>query len=87
MRNLSNYNYVFLRNNFNGDTTSIIFEYDSPIALKGEKQKNVKILFGIYKALYGIFDKKIYTLDSNASKGKRFPNLLMTAVSIFGLGF
>jgi len=76
-----------LRNNVNGDTTSRIFEYDSPIALKGEKQKNVNMLFGVYKALYGVFDKTIYTLDSNASKSKRFPNLLMTAVSTFGLGF
>jgi hypothetical protein len=84
---LYNYYYVILRNNVNGDTTSRIFEYDSPIAMKGEKQKNVNILFGIYKALYGVFDKTIYMLDSNASIGKRFPNLLMTAVSTFGLGF
>ena len=59
----------------------------TPIALKGEKQKNVNILFGIYKALYGVFDKIIYTLDSNASTGKQFPNFLMTALSTFGLGF
>ena len=84
---LYNYYYVILRNNFNGDTTSRIFEYDSPIALKGEKQKNVNILFGIYKALYGAFDKTIYTMDSNAANGKPFPNLLMTALSTFGLGF
>jgi hypothetical protein len=37
--------------------------------------------------LYGVFDKTIYTLDSNASKGKRFPNFMMTALSTFGLGF
>jgi len=84
---LYNYYYVILRNNSNGDTTSRIFEFDSPIALKGEKQKNVNLLFMIYKALYGVFDKTIYKLDSNASKGKRLPNLLMTAVSTFGLGF
>lgn len=84
---LYNYYYVILRNNLNGDTTSRIFEFDSPQAMKGEKQKNVNILFGIYKVLYGVFDKIIYTLDSNASKGKRFPNLLMTALSTFGLGF
>ena len=71
----------------NGDTTSRIFEYDTPVALKGEKQKNVNILFGIYKALYGVFDRTIYMLDSNASKGKPFPNVLMTALSTFGLGF
>jgi hypothetical protein len=84
---LYNYYYVILRNNVNGDTTSRIFEYNSPVAMKGEKQKNVNILFGIYKALYGVFDKIIYALDANASNGKRLPNFLMTAVSTFGLGF
>jgi hypothetical protein len=76
-----------LRNNVNGDTTSRIFEYESPVALKGESQKNVNILFAIYKLLYGVFDKTIYTLDANAHKCKRFPKLLMTALSTFGLGF
>jgi len=84
---LYNYYYVILRNNVNGDTTSRIFEHDSPVAMKGEKQKNVNILFGIYKALYGVFDKIIYALDANASNGKKVPNYLMTAVSTFGLGF
>ncbi|MEX6626386.1 CDP-alcohol phosphatidyltransferase family protein [Tenacibaculum pacificus] len=84
---LYNYYYVILRNNVNGDTTSRIFEYNTPKALKGEKQKNVNLLFKIYKALYGIFDKTIYALDSNAPETKRFPNLLMTALSTFGLGF
>lgn len=84
---LYNYYYVILRNNFNGDKTSRIFEHDSPIAMKGESQKNVNILFGIYKVLYGFFDKIIYALDANAYKSKRLPNLLMTAVSTFGLGF
>ena len=84
---LYNYYYVILRNKLNGDTTSRIFEYNSPIALKGEKQENVNILFGIYKALYGLFDKLIYRLDSNAPNSKQFPNILMTALSTFGLGF
>ena len=84
---LYNYYYVILRNDVNGDTTSRIFENETPIALKGEKQKNVNILFGFYKALYGVFDQIIYTLDSNASTGKRLPNFLMTALSTFGLGF
>ena len=78
---------AFLRNNLNGDTTSRIFENETPTALKGETQKNVTLLFGIYKALYGVFDKTIYALDANASKGKRLPNILMTALSTFGLGF
>lgn len=84
---LYNYYYVILRNNVNGDKTSRIFEYDSPVAMKGESQKNVNILFAIYKVLYGVFDKIIYKLDANADKAKPLPNLLMTAVSTFGLGF
>jgi len=84
---LYNYYYVILRNNTNGDTTSRIFEYDTPLAMKGETQENVNMLFAIYKFLYGAFDKTIYTLDPNAYKSKRFPSLFMTAISIFGLGF
>ena len=41
----------------------------------------------MYKLLYGVFDKTIYALDSNADKGKVLPNWLMTSVSTFGLGF
>ncbi|MGK0457897.1 MAG: phosphatidylglycerophosphate synthase [Polaribacter sp.] len=84
---LYNYYYVILRNRFEGDTTSRIFEDKTPTALPGEKQKNVTILFFIYKALYGIFDEIIYALDKNAPEGKPFPNWLMTLVSTFGLGF
>ncbi|TMM31419.1 CDP-alcohol phosphatidyltransferase [Polaribacter aestuariivivens] len=84
---LYNYYYVILRNRFEGDTTSRIFEDSTPIALPGEKQKNVNILYFIYKALYGIFDEIIYALDKNAPKGKPFPNWLMSLVSTFGLGF
>lgn len=84
---LYNYYYVILRNRFEGDTTSRIFEDKTPTALPGEKQKNVTILFFIYKALYGLFDEIIYALDKNAPEGKPFPNWLMTLVSTFGLGF
>jgi CDP-diacylglycerol--serine O-phosphatidyltransferase len=84
---LYNYYYVILRNRFEGDTTSRIFEDKTPTALPGEKQKNVTLLFFIYKALYGIFDEIIYALDKNAPEGKPFPNWLMTLVSTFGLGF
>lgn len=84
---LYNYYYVILRNKFDGDTTSRVFETTTPIALKGEKQKHVNILYGLYKMLYGSFDKAIYALDSNAAKGKTLPNWLMTSVSTFGLGF
>ena len=84
---LYNYYYVILRNKFNGDTTSRVFENKTPIALKGEKQKHVNLLFALYKILYGAFDKTIYAFDSNASEGKTLPNWLMSSVSIFGLGF
>jgi phosphatidylglycerophosphate synthase len=84
---LYNYYYVIMRNHLNGDTTSRIFENETPTALEGETQKNVTILFGIYKALYGVFDRTIYALDGDASTGKRLPNIVMTALSTFGLGF
>ncbi len=84
---LYNYYYVILRNNVNGDTTSRVFEYNAPNALGNEKQKNVDLLFRIYKGLYGLFDRVIYLLDSNAPKSKKIPKFLMTALSTFGLGF
>ena len=84
---LYNYYYVILRNRFDGDTTSRVFEDKTPIALPGEKQKNVNILFFLYKAFYGVFDKIIYALDKDASKGKTLPNWLMSLISTFGLGF
>jgi hypothetical protein len=84
---LYNYYYVILRNKFDGDTTSRVFENKTPKALKGETQKHVNILFGLYKLFYGAFDKIIYSFDSNADKGKVLPKFLMTSVSTFGLGF
>ena len=84
---LYNYYYVILRNKFNGDTTSRVFEDKTPIALTGEKQKHVNLLFGLYKLLYGVFDQTIYILDSNANEGKVLPSWLMTCISTFGLGF
>jgi hypothetical protein len=84
---LYNYYYVILRNRFDGDTTSRVFENEAPIAKKGEKQKNVNILFTLYRILYGIFDKAIFALDRNAYKSKWFPKWFMTAISTLGLGF
>lgn len=84
---LYNYYYVILRNKYNGDTTSRVFESERPIAMKGEKQKNVDILFNLYNMFYGVFDKVIYSLDKKAIESSKFPNWLMTAVSTFGLGF
>ena len=84
---LFNYYYVILRNKFHGDTTSRVFETKTPKALEGESQKHVNVLFGLYKLLYGAFDKTIYALDRNADKGAMLPNWFMTSVSTFGLGF
>ena len=84
---LYNYYHVILRDKVDGDTTSRVFETDTPIALEGEKQKHVNILFGLYRLFYGAFDKTIYALDSNAHKGEMLPNWLMTCISTFGLGF
>ena len=84
---LYNYYYVILRNKFNGDTTSRVFENKTPIALQGENQRDVNFLFALYKLLYGIFDKTIYFLDKKATGSKPFNKWFMTAVSTFGLGF
>ncbi len=84
---LYNYYYVILRNKFNGDTTSRVFENTAPVALQGEIQKHVNILFGLYNFFYSAFDKTIYNFDRNANKGKAMPKWFMTSVSTFGLGF
>jgi phosphatidylglycerophosphate synthase len=85
---LYNYYYVILRNNLvGGDATSQIFERNSPVAFPNEKQRTVNILFTMYLALYGIFDRIIYRLDSDAHRARNFPNWFMTFLSIYGLGF
>jgi hypothetical protein len=84
---LYNYYYVILRNKHDGDTTSRVFEYTTPIALEGEKQEHVNFLFKTYTLLYSKFDKAIYLMDRTASKSEWLPNWFMTAVSSLGLGF
>ncbi len=84
---LYNYYYVILRNKFDGDTTSRVFETQVPTAMKGEKQSHVNVLFGMYNILYKVFDQTIYHLDKDATKGNHFPKWFMTLVSAFGLGF
>ena len=84
---LYNYYCVILRNKYDGDTTSRIIENQIPIAMHGESQRSVTILFKLYTLLYGVFDKIIYNLDKNAATSTYFPNWFMTAVSTFGLGF
>ena len=84
---LYNYYYVILRNKFDGDTTSRVFENKTPLAMPGESQHRVDVLFNIYTFLYSFFDKIIYFLDAKAINSKPFPSWFMTAVSIYGLGF
>lgn len=85
---LYNYYYVILRNSLaGGDTTSKVFEHETPVALPGEKQITVNILFAIYLLVYGVFDKIIHLIDPKAYLVKSFPNWFMTFVSIYGLGF
>ena len=84
---LYNYYYVILRNKFDGDTTSRIFEDHTPKAFKGEKQSTVDTWYWLYNTLYKLFDIAIYRLDQDAPNSKPFPNWFMTAVSTFGLGF
>ena len=85
---LYNYYYVILRNkSAGGDTTSKVFEYKTPKALPGESQRTVNILFFIYTIVYGVFDKVIHYIDSDAYKVKTFPNWFMTLLSVYGLGF
>lgn len=84
---LYNYYYVILRNRFNGDTTSRIFEEEIPTAMEGESQKSVNVFFRLFRLLYGVFDKTIFWLDEKAPQGRQFPNWFMTSVSALGLGF
>jgi hypothetical protein len=84
---LYNYYYVILRNLYNGDTTSRVFEDHAPKALPGEKQSAVNFFYWLYNTLYIIFDKAIYYLDMKAILATNYPKWFMTAVSTFGLGF
>ena len=84
---LYNYYYVILRIKHRGDTTSRIFEDKAPLALNGEKQSHVDMLFRLYRLFYGLFDGIIHYFDRNAVNAHKLPNWFMTCVSFFGLGF
>lgn len=84
---LYNYYYAILRSKKSGDTTSRIFENEVPKAFPGEQQKNVTLMYKLYRILYGGFDELIYRFDSSAFSGKLIENWFMTMLSIFGLGF
>lgn len=84
---LYNYYYVILRNKFDGDKTSRVFEDKAPVAMPGEKQRTVDNWFRMYTICYSLFDKAIYQMDKTAEDGEHYPKWFMTAVSGFGLGF
>lgn len=84
---LYNYYYVILRTYINGDSTSRIFEESVPVALSGENQQTVNVMYRIFRFLYFLFDKSIYLLDKEAQDSKPFPSWFMSAVSAYGLGF
>jgi len=84
---LYNYYYVILRNKFEGDTTSRVFEDRPPVAMPGEQQAAVDTWFWMYHVCYSLFDRTIYHMDKSATQGDHFPKWFMTAVSGFGLGF
>jgi CDP-diacylglycerol---serine O-phosphatidyltransferase len=85
---LYNYYYVIIRHKLaGGDTTSRIFEHEVPIAMHGEKQSTVNVLFSIYTVFYGYFDKIIQKLDTKAIESRPFPNWFMSLISLYGLGF
>lgn len=85
---LYNYYYVILRHNTTaGDTTSKIFETETPTAYPTENQKTVNFLFFIYRLCYSFYDRIIYWFDEDAQSSKPFPKWFMTLLSIYGLGF
>jgi CDP-diacylglycerol---serine O-phosphatidyltransferase len=85
---LYNYYYLILRHSsVGGDTTSRIFESETPVAMQGEKQQTVDILFALYNIFYGYFDKIINKMDENAINVSRLPNWFMSLISFYGLGF
>lgn len=85
---LYNYYYVILRHSSEGgDATSKVLENETPVAMQGEEQWLVNLLFKTYKLLYGAFDKAIYHLDKKAVEVQSFPKEFMTIVSMYGLGF
>lgn len=83
-----NYYYLILRNSHvGGDTTSRVKENSFPMALHGENQTMVNVLFVMYTIFYGGFDKVVIALDAKAQKVQNFPNWFMSLVSLYGLGF
>ncbi len=82
-----NFYYLIQRNLRNGDQTSKIDEFATPIAYPYENQRTVNVLHKIYLVMYGWQDKVVYWLDGNADRKDFFPSWFMTTVSFLGLGF
>lgn len=82
-----NFYYLIQRKLCNGDQTSNIDEFVTPVAFPYEDQRIVNVLHKMYLVLYGLQDRFILWLDGNAHRGEILPNWFMTAVSFMGLGF
>ena len=83
-----NYYYLIVRKNIRGsDKTSRINENSFPIALHGENQTSVNVLFILYLFFYRGFDLLVIFLDSKAQNIQKFPNWFLSLISIYGLGF
>ena len=82
-----NYYYLIQRKRCNGDQTSNVDEFVTPVAFPYESQRVVNVLHKTYLVLYGLQDRVVMWLDGNADEGCQFPNWFMTAVSFMGLGF
>lgn len=82
-----NYYHVIFRHHTAGEITSQIFEDEVPTAYPGERQVHVNILYWLFRVLYKVFDKLVYTIDPRASIQTECPKWFMFLVSFYGLGF
>ena len=82
-----NYYHVIFRHHTAGEITSQIFEDEVPKAYVGESQASVNILYLLFRVLYKVFDKFVYTIDPRASIQAECPKWFMFLVSFYGLGF
>lgn len=82
-----NFYYLIQRNLCNGDQTSNIDEFVTPVAYPYESQRVVNVLHKIYLILYGFQDKIVFWLDGQTQRVQALPRWFMTTVSFMGLGF
>ena len=81
------YYYLVQRAALQGDTTSVVNEFEKRPALPGDTPAVVNVLRKIYLLLYGPYDWLMLKLDPRAADGIILPNVFLSVVSFFGLGF